>query len=89
MNYVIKDCLYKFCVVYPDDVLIYSPSEDDHIRHISVILKRFEDVKLGINVSKYKFFQPKMRFLGLDVENGTIQILYIHLKEYKESSIFT
>lgn len=53
MNDGLRDFLHKFCVVYLDDILIYSPSEEDYIRHITANLERFKDVKLRINMSKY------------------------------------
>lgn len=67
MNEVLKDFLYKFCVFYLDDVLIYSPNEKDHLQHIVAILDQFQESKLRINASKCQFFQPKVKFLGLEM----------------------
>ena len=34
MNHVLRDCIGKYVVVYLDDILVYSQSLDDHLRHL-------------------------------------------------------
>ena len=34
MNHVLRDCIGKYVVVYFDDILVYSQSLDDHLRHL-------------------------------------------------------
>ena len=38
MNHVLRDCIGKYVVVYFDDILVYSQSLDDHLRHLSEVL---------------------------------------------------
>lgn len=38
MNKVFRDYLDKFVVVFMDDILIYSPSEEKHERHLHIVL---------------------------------------------------
>ena len=38
MNKVFMDCLDKFVVVFIDDILIYSKSEQEHEEHLRVVL---------------------------------------------------
>lgn len=39
MNMVFKTYLDMFVIMFIDDVLIYSKSEDDHIYHLKIVLK--------------------------------------------------
>jgi hypothetical protein len=39
MNSVFMPELDKFIVVFVDDILIYSKTEEDHANHISVVLQ--------------------------------------------------
>jgi hypothetical protein len=40
MNSVFMSVLDKFIVVFNDDILIYSKSEEEHVQHLRVILQR-------------------------------------------------
>jgi hypothetical protein len=55
MNFVFMSELDKFVVVFIDDILIYSKSEEEHTRHLCVILQRLWDHKLYAKFSKCAF----------------------------------
>jgi hypothetical protein len=41
--------LDKFVVVFIDDILIYSKTEEDHANHLRVILQRLRDPTFMLN----------------------------------------
>jgi len=43
------------CYVYVDDVLIFSESESDHVKHIDTVLKRLLDASMRVAREKTKF----------------------------------
>ena len=53
-----------FCVVYLDDILIYSKSIDDHKEHVMQILERLRTFQLYANPKKCEFSTTKVEFLG-------------------------
>ena len=53
-----------FCYGYVDDLLIASPSPDEHLRHLRAVLERLEEHGLLINVPKSVFGVPELNFLG-------------------------
>jgi hypothetical protein len=40
MNSVFMDYLDKFVVVFIDDILVYSHSEEEHADHLKMVLQR-------------------------------------------------
>jgi DNA replication protein DnaC len=55
MNSVFMSELDKFVVVFIDDILIYSKSEEEHTQHLRVILQRLHDHQLYTKFSKCAF----------------------------------
>ena len=64
MNLVCMLELDKFVVVFIDDILIYSKSEEDHAEHLRVVLQRLRDHKLYAKFSKCEFWLKEVPFLG-------------------------
>jgi hypothetical protein len=52
MNDVFREHLDDFVMVYIDDVLIFSRTEEDHFRHVKLIQERLRQHKLFAKLSK-------------------------------------
>ena len=64
MHRVFQPYLDQFVVFFMDDILIYSPSEEEHEDHLRVVLQLLRDHQLYAKFSKYEFWLTKVRFLG-------------------------
>jgi hypothetical protein len=51
-------------VVFIDDILIYSKSEEEHAQHLRVILQQLRDHQLYAKFSKCAFWLREVLFLG-------------------------
>nr|GEU34151.1 reverse transcriptase domain-containing protein [Tanacetum cinerariifolium] len=56
MNRVCKPYLDKFVIIFIDDILIYSKSEEEHAEHLKLVLKLLKKEKLYANFSKCEFW---------------------------------
>jgi hypothetical protein len=74
MNRVLAPYLGKFCVVYLDDVLMYSKTADEHLEHIRLVLRELQRHQLHIKLSKCYFGRSSVNFLGHVVEAGQIRM---------------
>lgn len=65
MHEVTRDL--NFAYTYIDDIIIASSSTNEHREHLNIILQRFREYGLTINVSKCNFAQEKVKFLGHEI----------------------
>jgi hypothetical protein len=74
MNSVFMPELDKFVVVFIDDILIYSKTEEDHAEHIRVVLQRLRDHRLYAKFSKCEFWLDSVKFLGHTISSEGISV---------------
>jgi hypothetical protein len=55
INKVFSEYLDKFIMVFIDDILIYSRSEEEHEEHLRLVLQKLRDHKLYAKSSKCEF----------------------------------
>jgi hypothetical protein len=56
--------LDKFVVVFIDDILIYSKNEEEHAKHLRIVLMRLREHQLYAKFSKCVFWLEQIQFLG-------------------------
>jgi hypothetical protein len=64
MNNVFMDYLDKLVVVFIDDILIYSQSEEENVDHLKVALQRLREHELYAKLSKCELWIDDVLFLG-------------------------
>jgi hypothetical protein len=64
MNKFFMDHLDTFVVIFIDDILVYSKSEEEHEKHLRLVLQRLREHKLYAKVSKCEFWIDEVPFLG-------------------------
>ena len=70
INKVLMEC-GKFAMGYLDDIIIFSKTEEEHLKHIEQIFKRLEFFGLKMKREKCAFFKKHIQYLGhLITEDG-------------------
>jgi len=85
MNDVLRDYLRKFCLVYLDDIIIYSKSLKDHKRHVRKVLQVIKSAGLKLKSAKCKWFKQKIIFLDHKIEVNEIKPDDYNLKKIREA----
>ena len=53
-----------FTLAYLDDVIIFSETEGQHLKHIQIVLTRLKQANLKLKKSKCAFFKKELHYLG-------------------------
>lgn len=64
----------QFCVVYLNDILIYSKTKKKHLDHVKQVLNRLRRYSLYVSLKKCEFFVTEVEFLGFIVSTTDIAI---------------
>ena len=75
--------LYLCCLVYIDDVVIYSKSIKQHYKDLNEVFKLLSKYNWKIKLSKCQFVSTKINYLGHEISNGKIFPLDRNLEKLK------
>lgn len=64
MNKLFEKQLFVFILIFLDDLLAYSESEEEHIKHLEIIFQILRAANLKLKPKKCSFFQTEVQFLG-------------------------
>jgi hypothetical protein len=74
MNGVFQEYLDKIVIVFLDDILVYSKSEEEHEHHFEIMLQVLREHQLYAKLSKCSFYQKKNHFLGHIISKDGIAV---------------
>nr|GEU38498.1 hypothetical protein [Tanacetum cinerariifolium] len=80
MNRVCKPYLDNFIIVFIDDILVYSKDEEEHEKHLKIILELLKKERLYAKFSKCDFWLDSVQFLGHMIDHS---VVYVHLAKIK------
>ncbi|KAM7298527.1 reverse transcriptase/ribonuclease H [Ixodes scapularis] len=72
MDIVLGDTKYKFAKAYMDDVIIFSQTFEEHLKHLGIVLERLRNAGLTIHPDKVQLASPQINLLGFVVDNGVL-----------------
>jgi hypothetical protein len=74
MNKVFMEYLDKFVVVFIDDIFIFSKNEDEHDKHLCMVLQKLRENQLYAKQNKCEFWLKEVLFLGHIISEGGIYV---------------
>ena len=74
MNRVFKNFLDRFVLIFIDDILMYSKTEEKHEKHLRIVLETFRSNQLKEKKFKCHFWQSRVKFLGHIISESVISV---------------
>jgi hypothetical protein len=69
----LREYIGKICHIYLDDIVIWSNTVTEHVKHTDLIMTALCEARLYCNRKKCKFFQTEIDFLGHHVSERGIE----------------
>ncbi|SOV04978.1 uncharacterized protein UDID_17813 [Ustilago sp. UG-2017a] len=74
INDIFRDIIGVYVVVYLDDFLIFSDTEESHVKHVTEVLTRLRSNRLFAKLSKCEFHTKTVEFLGYIIKPTGIEM---------------
>ena len=75
---------WKICVVWIDDIIIFSKSHEEHLQHVSQVLDALRNAGLQVRLKKCKFAVSKVKYLGHVVSADGVAPLEDNVKDVRD-----
>ena len=74
MNKVFQPYLDQFVIIFIDDILVYSPNEEEHVKHLNIVLHTLRKEQLYAKYEKCEFWLNEVTFLGHVLTGSGIKV---------------
>ena len=74
MNGLFREHLWKWALVFLDDVLVYSKCEEDHFSHLKATFQLLREADLKLKPKKCRLVQREVTYLSHIIRNEGIQV---------------
>ena len=80
INQALHDLVNDFCIVYLDNILIFSKFKKEHYQYLELVIECLQHAELYVNLKKCKFFKIKVKYLDFLVNNMSLCMNLLHVK---------
>lgn len=73
VNDVVRDLFNRSVFVNLDDILVFSRTPEEHVKHIRQVLQRLQENRLFVKAEKCEFHVCSVQFLGYIIGEGQVK----------------
>ena len=76
-QHLMESCLgdyhLKYCIIYLDDIIIFSKTPEEHIEQLRKVFEKLDEAGLRLKPGKCEFFKDQLEYLGHIVSKDGIK----------------
>src|SRR5438477_10438201 len=72
INHALHDLVDNFCIVYLDNILVFSKSKKKHYQHLQLIIKCLQCAELYANFKKCNFFKSEVEYFDFLINKNSL-----------------
>jgi hypothetical protein len=84
MTKVLKCFIGKFLIVYLDDIVVFSKTKEEHLKHLTLVMRILQQERLLINLRKSSFMKKELIYLGFVISLNELKMDPEKVKSIKE-----
>ena len=73
MESCLGDMHLNWCIIYLDDVIVFSKTPDEHLERLGVVFQKLREAGLKLKPTKCEFFKDRIAYLGHIVSKAGIE----------------
>jgi len=85
LDIILSGLRWQTCLVYLDDVIVFSRTVGDHIRHLREVVLLLEKAGVSPKPSKCHLFQQEVEYLGHVVRPGQLPVIQKNIKSLAQA----
>jgi len=80
---------WQSCLIYLDDVIVYSETEEEHVGHVHRVLRLLRDAGVTHRLPKCRFFRKTVEYLGHEINPGRLGVMEAHTRALRGAHFTT
>jgi len=74
LHIILSGLKWQICLVYLDDVIIFSASAEQHVKDVDTVLHRLREAGVTLNLEKCTWFSDEVEYLGHIFRPGQLHV---------------
>jgi len=89
LDIILLEVQWQRCLIYLDEVFVYSESDEEHIGHIDRVLRLLRHAGVTHRLQKFWFFLTTAEYLGHEIKPGRLGMTDAHTRALREAHFLT
>ena len=85
LDIILSRVRWQTCLIYLDDVIVFSHTVAEHLRHVDEVLTLLRAAGVTLKLSKCRFFQPKVDYLGHVITPGKLHVATANTQAFESA----